>query len=327
MEYIFDDIELCECIGTFDDEYVYDIEVNDETHTFIANDILVHNSLYISYDNFIKTIKGYETMSIERKRDIIVDFNTKFLDVHNKKFMADYYETRGGKSVHNFELETLNMAGVWLNVKKHYAQLLLWKDGKEFDLDNLKMKVTGLEMAKPSSPSLSRKILSGMVRFLLENSNEEYLVQKLNLELQKYKDEWNTTAIDNICPNIKVNGYRKYILDDTREKLMVASKCPANVRGLGNYNRMRNFYRLPGDELYAGKLKQYEYRVGQQWDYFSYEAMKCPSWAEKYAPIDRSHMFQKYVLDPLNRILTPAGLPELNIDNSIQLDIFSSLFG
>ena len=80
MEYIFEDIELCECIGEFEDEYVYDIEVDDESHTFIANDILVHNSLYISYNNILKTIKGYEDMTVAQKRDIIVDLNTKFMD-------------------------------------------------------------------------------------------------------------------------------------------------------------------------------------------------------------------------------------------------------
>ena len=59
FEYFFDDIEICECVGCFEDEYVYDIEMLDETHTFIANDILVHNSLYISYENLVKTIDGY----------------------------------------------------------------------------------------------------------------------------------------------------------------------------------------------------------------------------------------------------------------------------
>lgn len=48
IEYVFDDIESCEMIGHFEDEYVYDVEVDDETHTFIANDILVHNSLFVS---------------------------------------------------------------------------------------------------------------------------------------------------------------------------------------------------------------------------------------------------------------------------------------
>ena len=58
MEYIFDEIESCECIGTFEDEYVYDIEVTDNSHTFIVNDILVHNSIYMSYSGLLKYIKG-----------------------------------------------------------------------------------------------------------------------------------------------------------------------------------------------------------------------------------------------------------------------------
>jgi hypothetical protein len=49
IEYIFDDIESCEMIGEFNGEYVYDIEVDDDNHTFIANDILVHNSLFVSF--------------------------------------------------------------------------------------------------------------------------------------------------------------------------------------------------------------------------------------------------------------------------------------
>jgi len=49
IEYFFDEIESCEVIGNFEDEYVYDVEVDDETHTFIGNDILVHNSLFVSF--------------------------------------------------------------------------------------------------------------------------------------------------------------------------------------------------------------------------------------------------------------------------------------
>lgn len=50
LEYFFDDIESCEQIGTFEDEYVYDVEVDDPTHTFIANDILIHNSVFVSFE-------------------------------------------------------------------------------------------------------------------------------------------------------------------------------------------------------------------------------------------------------------------------------------
>lgn len=53
-------IETCQRIGMFDDEYVYDIEVNDDTHTFVANNILVHNSIYTSYDKIIKVTDWFQ---------------------------------------------------------------------------------------------------------------------------------------------------------------------------------------------------------------------------------------------------------------------------
>ena len=40
LEFYIDDIIECKCIGQFDDEYVYDIEMNDKNHTFFANNIL-----------------------------------------------------------------------------------------------------------------------------------------------------------------------------------------------------------------------------------------------------------------------------------------------
>lgn len=54
------DIVKCEQIGNFEDEYVYDIEMNDDTHTFVANDILVHNSIYTSYENIIKVTDWFD---------------------------------------------------------------------------------------------------------------------------------------------------------------------------------------------------------------------------------------------------------------------------
>ena len=53
-------IARCEQKGYFDDEYVYDIEMSDETHTFVANNILVHNSIYSSYTDIIKSTDWFD---------------------------------------------------------------------------------------------------------------------------------------------------------------------------------------------------------------------------------------------------------------------------
>lgn len=48
-------IVFCDNVGNFDDEYVYDIEMSDDNHTFIANNMLVHNSVYSSYYQVVGT--------------------------------------------------------------------------------------------------------------------------------------------------------------------------------------------------------------------------------------------------------------------------------
>ena len=333
LEYIFDEIEICECVGTFEDEYVYDIEMLDETHTFIANDILVHNSLYISYENLVKSIDNYDKLSISEQAKIVVDFNTKFLDAHNRDFMNEHYKSRFVESVQNFELETLALSGVWLDVKKRYAQVLLWKDGKTYDPSKeLPMKAKGLELIKASYPKQAREGLQRLVRYLLEDTEDDgFLLHRLNAKMQYEKQLYYNANIDDICASMKINNYNTYILSDTHPlSLQVAAKCPANVRAAGNYNRLRQIHRLDGDPIYSGKVKYYVYYpngVGGTYkkkdvDYFAYQATKYPKWADKYAPIAKGEMFQKFMLDPFNRIIESIGLGTLNIDGSVCMTLF-----
>lgn len=76
MSYCYDDIETCEVIGEFDNEWVYDVEVDDDTHTFIANDILVHNSLFVSFKPAIDHCTW---------KNLI--FNDEYLNSIDKKFI------------------------------------------------------------------------------------------------------------------------------------------------------------------------------------------------------------------------------------------------
>ena len=326
MKYLYDDIESIELVDDFQDEYVYDIEVCDDTHTFIGNDILVHNSLYMSYEGLLNTIEGVEDMSIEEKTELIVRINTEFLDKHNQEFIKEYYNTRHGKSIHEFELETVALSGVWLDVKKRYAQILLWKDGKYYDMDSLPLKVKGLEMIKASYPKQAREGLKRIVRYFLELQDKEYLIQKLNIKIQEEKQLWMEAEIEDICENKSVQGYAKYIIkDDGNRGLIVAPKCPYNVRALGNYNYLRQLHNLPGDPLYGGKVKIYQIKATGKTctdQFFAFQSKNYPSWATQYAPIDKLRQFEKYFLDPFNRILEAIGLQTLTSDGNIQLSLF-----
>ena len=285
------------------------------------------DSLYISYENFVKTIKGYENMTPEERGRIVVEFNTKYLDAHNREYMNEHYRRRHVNSVQNFELETLALSGVWLDVKKRYAQVLLWKDGKTYYVeDGLPMKAKGLELIKASYPKQTREGLQRLVRYLLEDDDDDkYLLHRLNIKMQEEKRLYFNADIDDICASMKVNNYNQYIINDTSKTgLVVAAKCPPNVRAAGNYNRIRQVYNLPGDPIYGGKVKYFVYypmgtvrKDGVE--YFAYQAKHYPKWADKYAPIAKDVMFQKFTLDPFNRIIEAIGVGTLNLDGSIQL--------
>lgn len=285
------------------------------------------DSLYIEYESLIATCVGSENWDIDRKLKFVLDVNLDFLNEHNYKYIYDYFEKRNAKSIQNFELETVALAGIWLNVKKRYAQLILWKDGKFYDKDDLPLKVKGLEINKSSIPIYARAILSDVVRYMLEFSNEPNLVDLINMRVQQHKYQFFSAPIDEICGTLKLSNYSKYIIDDTKETLVAMKGTPFQVRAAGNYNVIRNTKRLPGDKLYTGKIKWYHMRrlQGSKKDeYFAYPAGKYPKWADTYAPVARDIQFQQMVLDPLNRIITAIGLPELRLDGSKQIsfDLF-----
>lgn len=285
------------------------------------------DSNYLSYNELLNSIKGIENMTSEQKAHIIVDINLKFMDQHNKEFMDEYYKSRHVNSVQKFELETLGH-GCWLDVKKRYAQLLFWKDGKYFDMDDLKMKVKGLEIVKSSYPKCAREILKKITRYYLEENDDTYMLQKLNIKMQELKSTYMNAPIEDICGNINVNNYTKYIINDSGETLEVAPKCPSTVRALGNYNFIRNKYNLPGEPIFGGKMKVYMYYPEgatnkTEPSYFAFRSMDYPKWADKYAPVAREKMFQQYVIDPFNRIIESAKIGELKIDGSIELNLFN----
>ena len=281
------------------------------------------DSLYIEYETLLETIKGKDKMTNRQLLDIVVKLNTDFLDGRNKKLIADYYASRNAKSVHNFEMETVAKSGIWLNVKKHYAQILYWKDGKYYDEDSLPVKVKGIEIVQSSTPKKSREILKQLVRKLLE-SDGKYVINELNIELQKLKQDFYGADIEDISGSVSVNNYQKYIEKDEGQMLICKKGCPYQVRALGFYNWIINSNNLPDENIYGGKVKFYitDKSNKSTTEFFAYPAKNLPKWSQKYAKINRPAMFQRTVINPFNNILEGIGMPKLFIDGNIQLTMF-----
>ena len=98
--YKLERVKSIACIGEFEDEYVYDIEMDDESHTFIANDILVHNSVYSQLEEVISTTDwaiGDDNpnwkITIKRKGEKD-PYITNFCGKKSREYVEDYFNVR-----------------------------------------------------------------------------------------------------------------------------------------------------------------------------------------------------------------------------------------
>lgn len=327
LEYELEDIESVECLGPCEDDYVYDIEVEDGTHTFIADDILVHNSVYTSYGTFFKCWTPETLASVPTRDDKIkwiLRFNQEFLDGQNTAWMNEMYNPRHCHSVHKFELETVSEATITLK-KKKYLKAMSYSKGKWFTPS--KITGVGIELIKTTSPKLAKEIITDMTKSLVYEtgtmSKEEYTVY-FNQKLEKWKKKFWAAPIEDISQSINVGNYKKYVICDEEDLLFqkqtpVSVKCAARYNYLAKKNNQRNLRITQGMKVKYYNITLSGHGKKAVTDYFGYPAGELPSWAP---PIDKAIQWQKNVLDPLNRFLEVMKIPPVNGSGTIQFDLF-----
>ena len=77
-------VDQVECLGEFEDEYVYDIGIDADHPYFFANDILVHNSVYFSSYPVMKDLPEFQDFAWTK--EAVVDLYDKIADLTNASF-------------------------------------------------------------------------------------------------------------------------------------------------------------------------------------------------------------------------------------------------
>ena len=325
--YQIEEIESIEQIDNFNDEYVYDIEVDDNTHTFIANDILIHNSVYTTYGSLFQAMTPESQAKFDtdqKKAEFILKFNKEFLDKQNNVWCEEIYGPRHGHNVHNFELETISKAGIYL-AKKKYLKGLVYNKGK-FMVENPKVSGTGIEIIKSTTPKLCRKILTELTRSLMfdfDDSTKEKrdaYIMFFNDKLAEYRREFYEAPTEDISQSIGTGDYKKFVIDDTNH-LILGKGTPVSVHAVARFNYLAAKNGDISKKFYSGKIKYYNIRTGLgKYDtgYFGFPAGELPDWAPK---MDKLTQWQKTVIDPINRFLEVMKIPLVNASNMVQLEL------
>lgn len=318
--YSIENISKFENVGFFENEYVYDIEMYDETHTFIANDILVHNSLFVSFKPALKKL------NIKENQLDIVHFmsRTRMQDFFKEK-LEEYATKFKVPSQQDFEMEQISKSIIYLQ-KKMYVKNVVWEEGV-YNEPETNFQAKGIDLVRSSSPSFVRNKYNGVYKIINyyfqnpETMNDRELVKLV----RGMKDLFKLEPIENISMTSGVNKYDEKVIDDTDSlKIVKGAHHAVKAAALHNYllnqnSELKKKYNL----IKSGQKIKYYYTTNTLSNEFAYGGGMYPKEiADKYAPIDYDTQFEKCVLGVVNRFNKALGLSELTSKLTFTMSLF-----
>lgn len=264
------------------------------------------DSGYLIFEECIETVGWKGTV-----KDFVMRLNSFRLATFIKKVLDDYANTYQTENYLDFELETIAENAIWV-AKKKYVQNIIWKDGKDYE--NLSyIKTTGLEIIQSSTPVFCRQKLIEVVKFIF---GKKKLTIDHNSELisliKEIKREFKLSNIEKISMSRGISDYQKFVINDV-DDFVLNKGCPIHVRAGAYHNyllnqdkRMKGKYEL----INSGTKVKWYHSLDQTCDVFAYRPGAYPA---EFAPkMNIEGQFRSTIIDPLNRIIVPAGMPPLN---------------
>ncbi len=215
MDFTIDDLGIQEID-------VYDIEVEDH-HNFFANDILVHNSAYITVDDLVKKYCP------DKSPADIVNYVEKFVfDIIQPKLNAHLLEYAKSMGIDDckisFKLECIGPSLIMV-AKKRYSFDIYYSEGVRYK--EPKTKVMGIEIVRSSTPSVVKGYLKKALDVCMKGTEAE--LQKTVGSIRR--DFMQRPYVDISFPR-GVNGMDIY----SNSSSIYNKGCPVHVRGALLYN-------------------------------------------------------------------------------------------
>ena len=208
--------------------WVYDIEV-EGTHTFFANDILVHNSAHFTLKALLdkhNLTQGKTPIQInDMITSIVNDRMTPYINAATDRLSAN---RNTAENRLRFKLEGIAQSAVYV-AKKRYTQYLISSEGVKFAKP--KLKVMGLDAARSQT--------SNQMRDKMKEAYTEILLLKEE-DIQGYIEETRQWFFQQplhvIARNTSANGLKKWYYEPT----LYRKGCPGHVRAALLHNKLIN---------------------------------------------------------------------------------------
>lgn len=286
-----------ECLGEVDD-YVYDIEVEDN-HNFFANNILVHNSNYIDLTDIVNSEK---TGWYKKTDDEIVTLLDKFCNTRLDKVITDGFNELFNK-LNAFDpciymkREAIG-SGVFVQ-KKRYTMYVYDNEGVRYPKP--KLKIIGLEAVRSSTPKFFREKLKTVYELMY--TADQPAIYKAVEDIRK---EFLQLPIMEIGKPSGVNGLGEYD-NNSLELGNFAKGTPAGPKAAFTYNRLIKQYNLIDKHhlINSGdKIKTFNVKLPNPYKNDKVAILdKIPEEFDLEKYVDRQGMFEDSFLAPITAVL------------------------
>jgi len=312
------DIESVECIGNFEDEYVYDIEMEDDTtHTFFGNDILIHNSNHMS----LTKVMAKESAQFYNEDGTI----TKYVyDRANE--INDYLNDE----IVKWGVATLNSADprfyfkreaicpmVLYQKKKHYVMHIKDK-GERNPIPCDKIKPVGIALVKSTLSEESKVLIKKIVKIIFNTRDRV----KTNSFLRKVYSEFKDFDVFQIAVRSNINNLEEYT--SKSDGIITPKGCPIHVKSAIYYNYLLAEFGLTAkyNKIKSGIKIKYVYVMPNKYNIKSIAFIDTfPKEFEAVLTPDYGVMFEKIVKKPIKALYDCAKWNIIDVKNEVHTDL------
>lgn len=314
------DIDNVVALEDFKDEYVYDIEMNDAKNPwFFANNILVHNSSYISIKHIIKA-QGIETY--DKKGNVTPEYYQAVQDIEdhlNKEIKLWGSRALGSTDCRLvFKREAIADVGLFLQKKRYVLHLL--------DVEGIpcnKFKYTGVEVVRTTMPTQIKPYVKRIIETMLTTKS----LTDTNRVFTETYEVFKTLPVEDIASVMGVKGYEKYAINS--KEFNTVKRMPIHVKAayyhnllLEKFNIERKYESITsGDKIryfYVRKPNKYGISV------IGYKYYYPKEFAEIFEP-DYEFIFEKIIFQVIERFYTAVNWRLKDPAMSVQTDLFDLL--
>lgn len=276
------------------------------------------DSLYISFTPMIQSA-GFNGDEL----DFILHLDRVIIKKKFFQYLDEYAAKFGVKSLHDFELETINRSALHIQ-KKHYINNVAWEDGIFYE--NLSyFYPKGVEIVKSSTPPFVRENIYEFLRYVFSNPNN-LNIRKILLLVKDLKKQFMMADIEDISMTSSCSNYSTKVIDDVTDVVTVkGAHFAIKAAALHNYLLNKNSeFKIKYDNIRGGRIKYY-YCNHPKNNVFGYMRSMHPyEIVEKEGvKMDYDEQFDVTMLSIINRFLEPIGLPTINKRLSVLNSIFS----